>query len=302
MKIHGQSDERLTPLVGAERIVVAVDGGAGSGAALRWVVEHVRMRPSQVAVVSVVDEDAPDHAGQADLSAAELVVKTITDNTRADGVVRRGDPVDELVAAAAELDADLLVIGTHAAPEHRLSSRATVPGRVAARAGCPVVIVPEHWAPSAGAVVVGNSIDSASEAAVDFARLTALREDRDLIITHVWELPTVGETEPTSGGSESIPDRQQAALDGVVRDISTRTPGLAVRGDLRRGAVTPALTAAAAGAALLVVGRRRRSAAAKLLLGSTSTSLVAGPPCAVAVVPAPPPGLRVPPEVVAEDL
>ncbi|MEQ1735513.1 MAG: universal stress protein, partial [Rhodoglobus sp.] len=107
---------RLEPRTGVERVVVAVDGGAGSRAALRWVIDHLGGRAAQVAVVSVVEEGDPELSGEADVRAAMIVLETINDGTQVDGQLRRGDPVDELAAAAAELDSDLLVIGTHAGP------------------------------------------------------------------------------------------------------------------------------------------------------------------------------------------
>lgn len=294
-----QHDEVL-PQVGTERIVLAMDGGAGSRAALRWVADHLHRPSFQVSLVHVTEKGAPDEGGMG-LDAAALVLQTLSDSVETLQQVRHGDPADELAAAAAELDADLLVIGTHASAEHQQWVQATVPGRLAARSGCVVIVVPEDWTPTSGPIVVGSSIDSASDSAVDFAHDTAAREHRDLVVAHVWELPTVGEVDPTPGGGESIPERQQQALDRVVRDIASRIPRVAVKGDLRRGPAARGLTAAAEGAALLVVGRRRRPAAARVLLGSTSRSLVSGPPCAVAVVPGPLPGLHITPETLPED-
>lgn len=294
--------EQLLPQAGRERIVVAMDGGTGSRAALRWVAHHLGGAAAQVVVVCVADEEADVDADEADLRAAVLVLRAVSGDVHAGAQLRRGDPVDELVAATAEVDADLLVVGTHATTGHPQSARTTVPGRLAARAGCVVIVVPEEWAPGSGPVVVGSSIDSASETAVDFACTIAVRERRDLIIAHVWELPTVGELEPTPGGGESIPERQQASLDRIVSEFAPRAPGVLVRGDLQRGPAARGLISVASGAALLVVGRRRRSAAARLLLGSTSSAVVAGPPCVVAVVPGPRSGLRVLPDVRHEDL
>lgn len=295
-------DQHAGPRVEGEQIVLALDGGTGSRAALRWVTDHLRGAPSHVHLVCVTEQSASDDEGQADLRAAALVLQTLADNVHVHQHLRHGDPAEELAALAEEVDADLLVIGTHASIEHRQSARATVPGNLAARSGRVVLVVPEHWTPCSGPIVVGHSIDSASDTALDFAYGAAAGEKRDLVVAHVWELPTVGETDPTPGGGESIPERQQEALAQVVGEVSRRTPRVVVRGDLRRGSAAHGLIAAAAGAALLVVGRRDRPTVARLLLGSTSRAVVSGPPCAVAVVPGPRPGLRVVPETLPEDL
>lgn len=303
MTMHGVAPLPVRRVPAWERILVAVDGGSGSRAALRWVADHLEAARGQVLIVCVVPEDASATAeGEAELHAAELVLRTLLEDSEIVARLRRGAAVEQLALAAEEFDADMLVVGTHATAEQPKSGRITVAGRLAARAGCTVVVVPSHWTPGPGPIVAGASIDSASAAALDVACELAERSGRRLMITHVWDPPVVGEIPITPGGSESIPERQRLALDAVVGDIAARASSVDVRADLRHGGVYRELVEAATGADLVVVGRRARSAAAQLILGSTSRALVSAPPCPVAVVPAPRPGIPVTPDTFPEEL
>jgi len=164
-------------------------------------------------------------------------------------------------------------------------------------------VVPEHWSATHGPVVVGASIDVASDFALDWAVDYAQRVSSDLVISHAWELPTVGETRSTgSAETTDIPGHQQESLDRLAASTRGRTiSGTAVTTDLRRGEPAAQLGQAAEGASLLVVGRRRRSAIARLLLGSTSHRLVIDPPCPVAVVPQPREPIPVAPSTIDEE-
>ncbi|MEO8261619.1 MAG: universal stress protein [Pseudolysinimonas sp.] len=272
------------------QITVAIHGGSGSRAALRWVAHHVAHTPSRITLVGVRAVGSPATGqAEADLGSAALELRAIGDHLDVVTELRHGDPQEQLAAAAADSAADLLVVGTHASRSNPHSGLLTVAGRLAAHAPCPVIVVPAAWTPQRGPVVVGTSIDSASDAALDFAYELAERDSRSLVLAHVWKLPTIGETRITPGGGDSIPARQQASLDALRAATSARGATVAVSADLRTGGASAGLTAAvaAADASLLVVGRRARSAASRLMLGSTSRELITAPPCAIAVVPAP---------------
>lgn len=283
------------------RVVVAVDGGPGSRAALRWAAGYANDVASQVLIVTVAPEGVPVEDAESELRAAALVLRTIVEDAEVSVHLRRGSPVDQLSHAASEFDADILVVGTHASTARPQAGRVTVAGRLAARAQCIVVVVPSHWTPSRGPIVVGSSIDSASERAVEFAYDLSRQSSRPLVVTHAWKLPTVGEVAITPGGTESIPERQATALAALVGHLAARGHTV-VRADLQKGDAHAALVAASEGASLVVVGRRTRPALAASVLGSTSRALVAAPPCPIAVVPAPRGGLHISPDIDAEDV
>jgi nucleotide-binding universal stress UspA family protein len=290
--------EKSTPQVaaGVERIVVATDGGRGSRAALRWLADHLGTHVAQIDVVTVRDEAHPENAGA--LDAAGTVLRTLVPDCPLETRLLTGDPAEAILGATA--GASLVVVGAETGGGLLTSPK--VPAKVATDAACAVVVVPHDWTPSAAAVVAASAVDSASDAAVEAAAHFAERQGRELVLCHVWELPVVGAIPPTAGGSESIPERQRAALEQVAAGVRIAHPGLTVSTDLREASAAEGLSAAARGAALLVVGRRRHSAVARVLLGSVSHRLVATPPCPVMVVPAPVPGLKVAPDFPGETL
>jgi nucleotide-binding universal stress UspA family protein len=117
-----RGDESWTP----ERIVVGLDGSAGSAAAFA-AASRVAERPGSSLTVVVAE------AGRAaDVAAVSLLA--------GDGAhVVEGDPVDVLAAASEE--ADLLVVGSRGL--HGVRALGSVSERVAHRAACSTLVVRE---------------------------------------------------------------------------------------------------------------------------------------------------------------
>lgn len=268
-----------------ERIVVVDDGGPAGRAAVRWVGSRIGRHPADVHVVSPLqraDDQAAVVAHQDVVDRGTQVVHTVAPHAQVSAEVVIGDP--EVTLSDQARGTDLLVIGAAETPLHR----GALPLRLASNAECVVVVVPAEWAPSGGRTVVGASIDSASDAAIDFAAEHAGRGSGHLHVVHVWDLPVTGEV-PTSmtGGTGSIPDLQRHAIETFTADLRARSADLEISHSVERGEPADLLRAAADGADLLVVGRRRRGSLTRLLLGSVSHALAQDPPCPVAVVPQP---------------
>jgi len=282
------------PTTIGERIVLAEDGGAAGRAAVRWVTERLGRRPADVRVIGTVAR-ADDAAAVADswktVDRATDVLHTVAPNASVAADVVVGDPEESLRAEAEA--ADLLVIGLS---ETDVGEHDSLPVRLAGRATCVVVIVPADWAPAHGGTVVGVSIDTASDAALEFAANHARREGAPLHLVHAWNLPATGELPfPEDRTDESIPDVQRHALEAFAAGV--RTADLEVTSAARQGSPAEVLWSAAGEADLLVVGRRTRRPLARLLLGSVSRALAEDPPCPIAVVPQP----RTPLQVVKND-
>lgn len=270
-----------------ERILVLHDHEETARAAVRWVAHRLGRRPAAVRVIGTaagLDDTATVRDG---VRRAADVVRTVAPHAEVASDVVVGDP--EQVVLAAAVDADILVVGATAAEE---GDRAALPVRLAARARCVVVIVPVDWAPADGGTVAAVSIDTASDAALEFAADHARREGSELQLVHAWDLPTTGELHvPEGSGDGSIPDAQRRALESFAAGL--RAPGLTVTAIARQGRPAAVLSAAAQEADLLVVGRRARGPLARAVLGSVSRSLAERPPCPIAVVPQPSTPLRV---------
>jgi len=154
---HHPGSDRRAPAVespaksATPRIVVGVDGSPASVDALRWAARQADL--TGAAVEAVISWEYPSTSGMkfgsleidwADNARAALAdalsVALGEDADRVTRTVTRGHPAEVLVAAA-QGGADLLVVGSrgHVALPGRLLG--SVSEHVAARASCPVVVV-----------------------------------------------------------------------------------------------------------------------------------------------------------------
>lgn len=142
---------------GRRRIVVGVDGSAGSRAALRWAIEEARYRCGIVEVVTAYLPTyvpaAPDF-GYVPLDPVDVVeeVRKMQDDVVADIAAQvdttgvpieqrflKGRAADTLIAAAD--GADMLVVGNRGRGGFRGLLLGSVSQQVTHHATCPVVVV-----------------------------------------------------------------------------------------------------------------------------------------------------------------
>ena len=278
----------------AETIVLALNGGTGSRAALDWVIERARTLQISLELTTVIDLARLPTTITKDrvLSAYEQMLMDSASRVRRDAPavqvmtsVRRGAPLQELLNSAA--DADLLVIGTREAAG---SLYGTLRHQIAAGVSCPLVIVPTDWTPRNGSVVVGVDDDETSHRAVAFAAREAERLGRELSIVHAWRIPTLLALGWLSAGASSYDEIRMAhaeVLAGVVERVRAEHPTVVVRDTLEQGSAALVLTGAAEHAEMVVVGTHGRRMIAGLLLGSIAHDLLISMPCPVVVVPHP---------------
>lgn len=135
-----------------ERIVVGVDGSAGSALALGYAVSEARLRHAQLDVLLawqvpttwdgtlVPASFDPEATGRKCLQDALSAVPS--DDIVVRQQVVQGHPATVLLTAAAE--ADLLVVGSRGHGGFVGSLLGSVSHRCVAHATCPVVVVPAH--------------------------------------------------------------------------------------------------------------------------------------------------------------
>ena len=111
-----------------KRVIVPLDGSALAEGMLRFVVDIARPLDLEVALLQVV-KAAPPYLtetmkalvlenAERSLAEARAYLAGLGDDLSAKGIrvrieVRGGDPVDEIVACAREIDADLIAMTTH---------------------------------------------------------------------------------------------------------------------------------------------------------------------------------------------
>ncbi|WP_169514167.1 universal stress protein [Agrococcus lahaulensis] len=290
-------------------IVVAVDGGAASAAALDWVVDRARSVDMHVEITTVVDIDwFPQTNADPVLLEHERIVDEAGKRIRFSGVsaevsttVQHARRLPGLEAASRR--ADLLVIGSHKTRGAVGLIHGTLPLAVAARTHCPLVVVPVDWRPGGARVVVGVD-DETGGAAMAFAAGEAERERDTLVAVRAWDVPPLvnGAWEAMESPIEAFESSERAVLDRAVARLSAMHPALPVEAILEYGRASVVLAQRAEGARLAVVGTHGRGRLAGLLLGSVSHDLLMNMPCPVAVVPSTEePGLAAPTQPAAAE-
>jgi len=116
-----------------QRILVPIDHTPDPAAAIEYAARAARATggPVEIALLHVAGSGRPPQPRVADEPAC-----------RWSRLVRRGDVVEELVAAAAELSADLIVMPTEGHQGILDALRGSITERVLRRAACPVLAVP----------------------------------------------------------------------------------------------------------------------------------------------------------------
>lgn len=120
----------------------------------------------------------------------------------ADGEVREGKPAGEIVRAAHELRADLVVMGTHGRSGFQRWVLGSVAEKVLRQAPCPVLTVPARAGDRPGPmffkrILCATDFSPASEAAVAYATSLAAEAEACLLLVHV--LDRAGAGAPESG-------------------------------------------------------------------------------------------------------
>ena len=159
-------------------ILIATDGSEYADNALEFVLRFPFPRDSRMTVLAVVDDipmlpaelDALDDIQVEALNAANKRLKEEAEKRvaregerlREDGwtgetLVRNGNPVDEILRAAEEIDADLVVLGSHGTGRAKRFLLGSVSDRVLEYAACSVLIVKRRAGEAAAAPIESGS-------------------------------------------------------------------------------------------------------------------------------------------------
>lgn len=284
-----------------EKVIVAIDGGAASKAALEWAldrvvtIERTQGTPITLELTAVVElgwspAGGPSYdiqpAYERALAEAIRRVEQVAPTCRKTSYIRHGVPIDELVRASAT--ADLLVVGTRKTGVLTGTVFGTLPLRLAAHAACPVIVVPTNWQARPGHIVVGMEDDVTALVAVDFAAREAERFELPLDIVHAWSIPaTVAVEYGAVLPYDEMRDAHGRILSGATRRVRDAHPRLHITEILQEGPAASVLVDASRAAALLIVGTHGRGTLGSLFLGSVSHDVLMNLPCPVAVIPRP---------------
>ncbi len=286
-----------------DRIIVGVDGSAGSERALRWAVDEGRFRGAEVHAVmawGLLDQHpTPDgqqfnpRYGEDDATATLQTYVAAALGDRAAGVELRA--VNDLPTRAlldAARDADLLVVGSRGLGGFRGLLLGSVSRRCANLASTPLVVVREVAEPEANrgrGIVVGVDGSESSLAALRWAVEEGGHRDQPVQVLHAWHEQAFG-MDPYGMAVDATPWESAARLllDTAIADVGAASAqdsgrSVAVTPALVHGGAAGALVEASPGAALVVVGNRGHSSFA---LGSVSHQVLHHAHCPVALIPA----------------
>lgn len=241
------------------RIVVGVDGSAGSRAAVRWAATEAKLRGAELRVVTAYHRAAEGTQTSALLHDAVAQARAVAPGVRVSGIAPAGYAVPVLLHAAEV--AELLVVGSRADSGLPGAPHGSVGNQVATHARCCVVVVRGRADDGTGPVVVGVG-DGAADAAIIGRAFeeAALRGAAVLAVT-------TGETD----------------LDSALEPWRGKFPDVAADGEVVPGDAGKVLVDRSRQARLVVAGPRRHGFEG-VMLGAIGGRLLQRADCPVLIV------------------
>jgi nucleotide-binding universal stress UspA family protein len=272
------------------RIVVGVDGSAGSAAAVRWAAAEARLRNAELRVLTAYHRQRPGRhittGGQAGpgaddettavVHAAVAQARSVAPDVEVRGVALPGYAVPVLLHAAEE--AALLVVGDRGKGGLPGLPFGSVGSQVATHSRGSVVVVRGRFGADAGPVVVG--VESGAAAGTIIGRAfeeAALRGAALLAVTVQTGVRT------TAGSRASTAEAVLGSdIDSQLDPWREKYPEVRAQRDVVAGRPDKVLIQRSRQAQLVVVGPRRHGFEG-VLLGSVGTRLLQRADCPVLI-------------------
>lgn len=287
----------------AGRIVVGMDGSAGSLKAAAWAAREAKVRGRGVTLTHAIVPLAASSAFGVAVPPRLDVIEDMRDSaledltriaadldcTDVDVVVDIGIPSALLLAASDT--AELLVLGSRGRGGFTSLLLGSVGSQVASHANCPVIVMRNDPRAGASEIIVGLDGSPHSMAALDFAFDEASRHGYSLVAVHAWDVPSF-DLIITGDGSiplpgENLADEEVRLSAEILAGYTEQYPDVKVAERLVRAQAIRALLDSASNAAMIVLGTRGRNAAMGALLGSTSNGVLHKAKIPVVIVPMP---------------
>jgi nucleotide-binding universal stress UspA family protein len=281
----------------AGRVVAATSGTPASRAAIAYAahragdrclpLELVHVVPAHFSVgpLPTVSDIRVRRAAQEVLDRGRQRATSEVPGVRVTTTLVMGSRVDALVEHSR--DAALLVVG--AAPQgmlERVWTGSTVTG-IAARAACPVVVVPTTPAGMAptGRILVGLERPRHAEQLLGAAFSLAHQTGARLVILHAWHLMSPYDDAITvRAGDPAWTTEQTLLIEEQLIDLRMAYPGVEVQVDLVHGQAAYALVTQSTEADLLLISRPA-DGGRPTHLGATARAVLRESACPVEVVP-----------------
>ncbi len=278
------------------KLLVPIDFGELSGYALDTAIDLAAKSKAKVIALHVHDYSLAGLAtsGASDANARirqeaqaallAMVAERKERGVTVEPVLRGGIAWDEIVNTARDLDADLIVMGTHGRKGLPRAILGSVAEKVTRFASMPVLTV---HAPRSGDfqhIVMATDFGPATRAAFDYAVDLACHFDAQLTLVHAYGVPLYA----YAGSMYAIPDVLtpiEEAAEVSMRELlgEARKRGAKVDGHLRRGIAWEEVVTLATEqkADLIVCGTHGRRGLAYAALGSVADKIVRLAPMSV---------------------
>lgn len=280
-----------------KQIAVATDFSTRSDRALRRAVLLARQHNASLSLVHIVDNDRPEHLVRAQRHAAEeLLEQTAATITREDGVpasiaLTAGDAPAGILAAADEVEADLIILGPHRRKLRDIFAGTTA-GRTVRESHRPVLMANAPPAQSYRRILLALDLDDVSRAAVETSRRLGLLDGPEVIALHLFGAPAVGLMDRTMEAQAAInlyvAEEQERVSDefaSFVSETGLQTGRQVLHPNHSSTASGILANAAEHDADLVVVGTSQPGAVDRFLIGSTANEVLLGAQQDVLVVP-----------------
>ena len=281
------------------RILCPVDGSDISRDALAYAVAIARWRGAKVHALRVVDTRLPPIAPIPEgfavpddlrtMASVEItrVAAELDAGALVEPCVTEGEVVGGILEHAAQLNVDLIVIGTHGRGGVERFLLGSVASKVLRRADRPVIAVPPGAAGSHAvpfrSIVCATDLSEPGNRAVTTAAALASDAGASLVVVHAVEWPFGVESGPDPL-TELRRNLEAEARDQIARLVPAGQSGVEIAVTTGRPQADILARSAASHADLLVMGASGRGAVGAGLLGSTADRVIRSAECPVMIV------------------
>lgn len=291
-----------------EKIVIAIDFSETSIKAAKWASESFAPK-ADITLVHVVDPPDQPPFGRHLLPGADVVeaeareygathlreIASFLTAAQPRCEIRVGKPYEQITKLAADIGADLVVIGPHGDRPRPTKFLGTTAERVVRTSPVPVLVAtnPPVGQPQHLLVPVDDS--SITPTLLASTRELAEAFDADVTLLHVWSNAVYSHVASMSYAAKANEADARNEISKELRDAGVQWLTEIARTGIDRDRVTAVVTygkpgdvvlqsAATTRADLIVLGRRGTGLVAAALLGSTVNTVLHGSTCPVLVV------------------